>query len=98
VTLEWGTRGGRAYVAVADEGPGIAPGEEQAVFERFRRGSAAAGVPGTGLGLAIVRVLARRWGGSASIESRPEGGTRVEVRFPAETRRVAERPTTTVQA
>jgi two-component system, OmpR family, sensor kinase len=98
VTLEWGTGAGCAYFAVADEGPGIAPGEEEAVFERFRRGSAAAGVPGTGLGLAIVRVLARRWGGSASIESRPEGGTRVEVRFPAETRRAAERPASTVPA
>jgi signal transduction histidine kinase len=98
VTLTWGADRERAFVAVADEGPGIAPGEEEAVFERFRRGSAAAGVPGTGLGLAIVRALARRWGGSAAISPRPEGGTRVEVRFPGETRRTAQRPTSTVSA
>jgi signal transduction histidine kinase len=98
VTLESGVRDGRAFVAVGDEGPGIAPGEQEAVFERFRRGSAASGVAGTGLGLAIVRALARRWGGSASISPRPEAGTRVEVGFPAETQRGASRPASTVPA
>jgi two-component system, OmpR family, sensor kinase len=98
VTIESGVRDGRAYVAVADEGPGIAPGEHEAVFERFRRGSAAAGVAGTGLGLSIVRALARRWGGSATIAARAEGGTRVEVRFPGETQRDAPRTASTVPA
>ena len=51
-------------MAVLDEGPGIPPGEERQVFERFRRFGAP---PGTGLGLAIVETLARRWGGTASI-------------------------------
>jgi signal transduction histidine kinase len=98
VTIEAGIGDGRAYVAVADEGPGIAPDEHEAVFERFRRGSAAAGVAGTGLGLAIVRALARRWGGSATIAARAEVGTRVEVRFPAESRQEAPRATSTVPA
>ena len=98
VTIESGAHDGRAYLAVADEGPGIAPGEDEAVFERFHRGSAATGVAGTGLGLAIVRALARRWGGSASISARAEGGTRVEVRFPAETHQGARQPMPTVSA
>ena len=38
---------------------------------------------GTGLGLAIVGALAARWGGSASLRPRAEGGTRAEIRLPA---------------
>jgi signal transduction histidine kinase len=83
VTLEWRLAGREAVLAVLDEGPGLGPGEETEVFERFRRGSAAVGSSGTGLGLAIVRALARRWGGSATLEPRAEGGARAEVRFPA---------------
>jgi signal transduction histidine kinase len=98
VGIEFGAVDGCAFVAVSDEGPGISPEEREAVFERFRRGSAASGVSGTGLGLAIVRALARRWGGSAAISDRPDGGTRVEVRFPAEPSDVAARPTARVHA
>jgi signal transduction histidine kinase len=77
VTIAW-TRDGR--LSVLDEGPGVAPGEERQVFERFRRGRTDR--PGTGLGLAIVETLARRWGGSASIGTRETGGARAEVRLP----------------
>jgi two-component system, OmpR family, sensor kinase len=83
VTLEWGRADRHAYLAVLDEGPGIDPGDETALFERFARGSAGRGGPGgTGLGLAIVRTLAHRWRGDAHIANRPEGGARAEVRLP----------------
>jgi signal transduction histidine kinase len=68
---------------VLDDGPGIAADEEQAVFERFKRGSASKSTSGTGLGLAIVQTLAQRWGGRASLSARPDGGTRAEIRLPA---------------
>jgi len=83
VTIEFGRDGHDAYLAVLDEGPGLAEGEEEALFERFARGSASAGASGTGLGLAIVQTLAQRWGGRASLRNRPEGGARAEVRLPA---------------
>jgi signal transduction histidine kinase len=85
VTVECGRDSGDVYVAVLDEGPGLEPGEEQGVFERFARGSGGNRSPGTGLGLALVATLARRWGGSAWIVNRPEGGARAEVRFPPAT-------------
>ena len=85
VTIEFGREGGGAYLAVLDEGPGLTAGEEKALFERFARGSASGGASGTGLGLAIVQTLAQRWGGRASLENRPEGGARAEVRLPAPT-------------
>jgi two-component system, OmpR family, sensor kinase len=84
VTIVHGREGDDAFLAVLDDGPGIAPGEEEAVFERFGRGRAGrSGPSGTGLGLAIVQTLAERWGGSAALKARPEGGTRAEIRLPA---------------
>jgi two-component system, OmpR family, sensor kinase len=83
VGVDWGHDGGQAWLAVLDEGPGLAPGEESRLFERFARGSAGGNSSGTGLGLAIVRTLARRWRGTVSLSNRLEGGTRAEVRFPA---------------
>jgi two-component system, OmpR family, sensor kinase len=84
VRIEWGSEGDDAWIAVLDEGPGVEPGEEERVFERFARGSTSRSRPhGTGLGLAIVAALARRWGGSATIANRPEGGAIAEVRLPA---------------
>ena len=73
VTIEFGREGDDAYLAVLDDGPGIAPGEEEAVFERFRRGSASKSSSGTGLGLAIVQTLAQRWGGRASLSREARG-------------------------
>jgi two-component system, OmpR family, sensor kinase len=84
VSIEYGRDGTSAFLAVLDDGPGIAPGEEDAVFERFNRGRAGkSGASGTGLGLAIVQTLAERWGGTAALRARPEGGTRAEIRLPA---------------
>ena len=83
VTLQCDRAGDEVVVAVSDEGPGLRPGEEEQVFERFARGSRGQGTHGTGLGLAIVATLARRWGGTVRIANRPEGGARAEIRLPA---------------
>ena len=72
-------------IDVADDGPGVAAGEEEMVFERFHRGSAGRrGPTGTGLGLPIARELARRWGGDVTLERRADApGTLARVRLPA---------------
>jgi signal transduction histidine kinase len=94
VTLDWRAAGGSAVLAVLDEGPGLQPGEESQVFERFARGSSSrGGAPGTGLGLAIVATLARRWGGDARLTNRDAGGARADVRFPAAAVADDEQPT-----
>jgi signal transduction histidine kinase len=70
-------------IDVLDRGPGLAPGEGDAVFERFHRGSAARGGPeGTGLGLPIARELMRPWRGSVTLQDRPDGGTRARIELP----------------
>lgn len=60
-----------AAVTVIDRGPGLQPGEEARIFERFFRGRADA-YAGAGLGLSIARRIAVIHGGS--IETGQEGG------------------------
>ena len=70
-------------VSVLDRGSGIAAGEEEAVFERFSRGSAGATVPGgSGLGLAIAREMMAPWGATLTLRRREGGGTVATLRFP----------------
>jgi two-component system, OmpR family, sensor kinase len=70
-------------IEVLDEGPGLAAGEEDEVFERFHRGRAGrSSASGTGLGLAISRQLAQRWGGDVSLANREDGrGARAVLRL-----------------
>ncbi|HEX8007536.1 MAG TPA: HAMP domain-containing sensor histidine kinase [Trebonia sp.] len=65
---------------VADEGRGLAPGDEQAVFEPFRTGSSGTG--GTGLGLSIVRGIAKAHGGESGVINRPGRGATFWIRIP----------------
>ena len=70
-------------IEIHDRGPGLAPGEEEAVLERFYRGRAGRrGPAGTGLGLPIARELAGQWGGSVEIANRPGGGARAVLTLP----------------
>jgi two-component system sensor histidine kinase KdpD len=60
-------------VEVADHGPGLPPGTEHQVFEKFYRGQT---VPerGAGLGLAICQGIVRAHGGRIWAHNVPEGG------------------------
>jgi signal transduction histidine kinase len=72
VRVETASAGGRPSIAVRDAGDGVPAGERDRIFERFERGSAAAGTtPGFGLGLAIARELARRMGGEVALDPDP---------------------------
>lgn len=73
-------------VEVLDRGPGLAPGEEEAVLQRFHRGSAGRrGPAGTGLGLAIAQELAGTWSGDLRIANRDDGqGARATLIWKAE--------------
>lgn len=63
--------------AVRDNGPGIAPGDQKHIFERFYRADTArtrTGVSGHGLGLAIAKSLADRCGYTIRVKSQPPNG------------------------
>jgi signal transduction histidine kinase len=71
--------------SVGDAGPGIAPDDQQRIFERFYQGGqAGAGRGGAaGLGLSIARELVERMDGRIWAESPEGGGAMVVVELPA---------------
>jgi signal transduction histidine kinase len=92
--IKYSPEGGEVDVALAEEdmqlvfsvrdrGIGIPPSEVEAVFERFRRGSNAAGrFSGTGIGLAGVRRIVEQHGGSVEVTSALGRGSTFTVRLP----------------
>ncbi len=71
-------------IEVRDHGPGLAPGTEDHVFERFWRadGGRARGRGGSGLGLAIVREIVDSHHGIVRAANRPDEGATFTVRLP----------------
>jgi signal transduction histidine kinase len=80
VTIEAGVDGDgdRAFVAVTDQGPGLAPHERDRVFDRYWRGDHGDG--GRGIGLSIVQQVADAHGG-VDVESPDGGGSRFTLWF-----------------
>jgi two-component system, OmpR family, sensor histidine kinase KdpD len=69
-------------ISVRDRGPGLPPGTEELVFEKFERGTRAGTSTGSGLGLSICRAIADLHGLSIAAHNRPEGGAEFSVSFP----------------
>jgi signal transduction histidine kinase len=76
VRLAHGEQDGWAWLAVADEGPGIALEHQASIFDRFWRPDDGRTRPGggSGLGLAIVRQIAEAHRGSVEVHSQPGAG------------------------
>lgn len=79
---------GFVMLGVRDRGPGLAPGEREAVFDLFHRGPPARGPDGDGvrrgmgIGLAVARVIARVHGGELRYRARRGGGAAFECWMP----------------
>ena len=82
LTVENETDGVR--LSVADNGPGVAPNQREAIFERFRQvGDTLTSKPeGSGLGLAISRMIIEHFGGRTWVEDGPGGGAIFRVWLP----------------
>jgi two-component system sensor histidine kinase KdpD len=74
--------GDSVEVWVTDAGPGLPPGREALIFEKFERGRKESATPGVGLGLAICRAIVAVHGGSIRGETRDEGGARFVFTLP----------------
>ena len=86
ITVSATTTDGWVRLAVADEGPGLAPDQLEAVFERFYRIDPARSrsTGGSGIGLSIARALAEAMGGHTWAESAGPGtGATFLVELPA---------------
>ena len=74
---------------VRDRGPGIPPGEEERIFEKFYRGQAekmAGTVRGAGLGLPICRAIVQAHHGTIQALAREGGGTIFRISLPVESK------------
>jgi signal transduction histidine kinase len=67
-----------AVLVVEDDGPGVPPGDREAVFQPFVSRKPG----GTGLGLALVSQVVRAHGGSIRVDESPLGGARFEAVLP----------------
>jgi len=74
---------GQYVLTVRDTGPGIAPAEQERVFERFYQSPQRQAQGGTGLGLALSRELATLLGGTLTLASEPGQGAAFTLRLPA---------------
>jgi two-component system, OmpR family, sensor histidine kinase MtrB len=72
-------------IFVEDRGPGVAPEDREAIFQRFFRGSTAgrrSSTDGVGLGLALVHEQARLHGGQVWVEEVQPVGARFVIQLP----------------
>jgi len=71
ITISAQSDRGRVKVSVADTGPGIAPGDLQLIFDKFKQGAMTDHntIKGTGLGLAIVKHIISAHGGKIWVAS-----------------------------
>lgn len=70
-------------ISVIDHGPGIPPGDEKLIFDKFFRGAAQRhSIAGSGMGLAIAKVLIESQGGQIGFMRAAEGGSAFYIRLP----------------
>lgn len=72
VTVRCYSGDGCARVEIMDQGPGVRPDEQEAIFERFSGGRASGG--SMGLGLAIARGVLSAHGQTIQVTNQPSGG------------------------
>jgi signal transduction histidine kinase len=77
---------GRVAIAVRDQGVGIPPGEREAIFRKFIRGTSSdgRGTKGTGIGLAMVKHIVEAHGGEVQVESVVGQGSTFTILLPVE--------------
>ena len=66
----------RLLISVSDDGPGVPRAQQEAIFEKFTRGSKESATPGVGLGLAISRAIVEAHRGKIWVEDNLGGGAR----------------------
>jgi signal transduction histidine kinase/CheY-like chemotaxis protein len=71
-------------LSVSDDGPGIAPEDQNLIFEAFQQGKRPSREEGTGLGLTLSRRIVELHGGTISVESELDKGSTFTVSIPTE--------------
>ena len=74
--------GDTATLQIQDSGPGIAPDQQEKLFERFERTNTSRNIAGLGLGLFIVKQIVEAHHGAIRVESNPGKGTKFVIELP----------------
>jgi PAS domain S-box-containing protein len=82
IQLEAASESGACLLHIADEGIGIAPDDQERLFEPFFRGSNVGETQGLGLGLCIVQNAVELHRGHIIVHSEPDQGARFTVHLP----------------
>jgi two-component system sensor histidine kinase KdpD len=82
IEIQVATQPEATLLELSDNGPGIAPGMEEHIFERFFRAPSTGSSRGAGLGLAICRGIVEAHGGTIRAENKPSGGALFRVTLP----------------
>jgi signal transduction histidine kinase len=88
IDLTIAARDGDAVIEVKDRGLGLAPEEQEHIFEKFYRAPSheARLIAGTGLGLTLVAHIAKAHHGRVEVESAPGAGSTFSILLPIEAR------------
>ncbi|GAB3364988.1 MULTISPECIES: DUF4118 domain-containing protein [Giesbergeria] len=81
VTINAKLKSGEVVIDIDDSGPGLPPGKEELLFDKFERGQRETTTPGVGLGLAICRAIVEAHGGHIAAHNRHENSRVVGARF-----------------
>ncbi len=73
---------GFAVFTIDDNGPGVAPEDQERVFHKFYQSDSSRVMDGNGLGLPLVKKIVEFSGGTVTLENLPEAGCRFTVRLP----------------
>jgi len=83
VRISCGVENGQACIRFKDSGAGIAPQDQEKIFQPFYKGEQGKRIKeGMGLGLAIARDLVEAHGGTIQLESAPGSGSTFTVWLP----------------
>ena len=82
IALRLRQENGFAVFTIDDNGPGVAPEEQERVFHKFYQSDNSRVMDGNGLGLPLVKKIVEFSGGTVTLENLPEAGCRFTVRLP----------------
>jgi signal transduction histidine kinase len=84
VTVRLERHGMSVLLSIEDRGIGIAPSDQSNLFQPFFRTNQVRrrGISGLGLGLAVASRLTRAFGGTITLESQPDSGSRFTIHLP----------------
>lgn len=82
IALRLRQENGFAVFTIDDNGPGVAPEDQERVFHKFYQSDSSRVMDGNGLGLPLVKKIVEFSGGTVTLKNLPEAGCRFTVRLP----------------